>query len=146
HQVSAQLVYEPFDYGSAAVGTNLANLTGGPSFSGYTNPVNGVKWVDMQNTTAGPTEIQISGTGNLAMPTGLEAANGNSGTYGAANTTSARSARVQITPGAFTSGTVYYSLSFTIPTTSTAPASTGAGAFFAVLTDSAGTTTSSPSG
>src|SRR4051812_21770113 len=44
---SAQMVYEPFDYGSTAVGTPLANLTGtSPTFTGYTNPSNSVAWYD----------------------------------------------------------------------------------------------------
>jgi autotransporter-associated beta strand protein len=142
--VAAQLVYEPFDYGSAATGTKLANLTDSPTFSGYQNPSNGINWFEMQNATGSPTEITLN-TPSLSVPVGLAPATGGDARYGTANVTSARSARIQITPGGFTSGTVYYSFSFKV-TDVTGLASTGAGSFFAILNDSAGTTNLSPSG
>ena len=68
-KTSAQLVYEPFDYGTASVGTNLGHTsTGTPDpFSGYINPMVGQAWFDT-NTGIGtgtPFELMIK-SGNLS--------------------------------------------------------------------------------
>src|SRR6266545_7883521 len=110
--VAAQLVYEPFDYGTASIGTNLAHTsTGTPDpFSGYINPMSGTQWFD-GNTGIGtgtPYELSIV-SGNLAptLTSGLPSSAGNSVQYQVASTAS-RSGRLSIAPTAATAGTVYY--------------------------------------
>src|SRR5437773_1497773 len=71
--VKAQLVYEPFDYGSAAVGTKYADLTGTPTFTGYTNPSSGTPWYSLSTGTTGALgtpESVVNGT-SLSAPAGL---------------------------------------------------------------------------
>src|SRR5437868_5305424 len=77
--VAAQLVYEPFDFGSAANGTNLANLSGN---SGYTNPSSGIPWTDMSTAQTG--EITLGNT-NLGGAAGQAPAVGGSAIYANAN-------------------------------------------------------------
>lgn len=64
---SAQLVYEPMDYSTAtrATGTNLANLTGAPTFAGYQNPRNGLNWFDTGTAVAGSGAEQTLSNNNL---------------------------------------------------------------------------------
>src|SRR5207244_8352562 len=79
-RVSAQLVYEPFDYGSASVGTNLSNTSGTPNFSGYFNPMVGPNWFHAHTGvgTAGTTATEISIiSGGLTPSTLLQSATGN---------------------------------------------------------------------
>ena len=114
--VAAQLIYEPFDYGTAANSTNLANTTGTPTFGGYFNPASNQRWFDMSTNGTG-SEITLQNT-NLAAPAGQAPATGGKVDFGNPNSAPpnplSHSARIQITPGAFTSGTVYYSMSFTV--------------------------------
>src|SRR3954447_23763245 len=119
---SGQMIYEPFDYGSSSVGTNLANQTGTlPLFTGYANPMSGRVWTDA-NTTVGSgtiTEVTI-GAGNLtpsaAASQGLAASTGNLAQYNVASTSS-RTARIDLGPGALASGTMYYSMLFRVTDT-----------------------------
>ncbi|HEX8524995.1 MAG TPA: autotransporter-associated beta strand repeat-containing protein [Tepidisphaeraceae bacterium] len=151
-RVSGQLVYEPFDYGTNSIGTNLAHTSTAPAggtdpFNGYTNPMTGTQWFDTNTSAAGnttPTEVQIVG-GNLTptFVSGLQPATGNMTQFNA-NSVASRSARLAIAPTAVTSGTVYYSLRFKI-TDSTNMQVGGAGTYFAGLNDSVGTQTSNPS-
>jgi autotransporter-associated beta strand protein len=141
---SAQMVYEPFDYGSAAVGTPLGNLTGtSPTFTGYTNPSNSAVWYDANTTASGSggSELTLAG-GNLsptiAASQGLPAPSGGMVHFNV-DTTASRSARLQLGPGVVSSGTVYYSMLFRV--TDTTDLNAGGGAFFASLNDSPGTFT-----
>ena len=96
-KVSAQLVYEPFDYGTASVNTNLGHTsTGTPDpFSGYLNPMAGAQWFD-GNTGIGtgtPFELTVQ-SGNLGpnYTTELAPATGNLSNWNNASSTAARSA------------------------------------------------------
>src|SRR5436190_12581903 len=85
--VLAQLVYEPFDYGSAATATNLGNLSAN---SGYVNPSNGIPWTDMQNAAGNTGEITLGNT-SLGGATGQAPAVGGDAVYANANATTSRS-------------------------------------------------------
>src|SRR3954471_24058760 len=71
-QACAQMVYDPFEYGSASAGTNLANLGGtSPSFQGYVNPMNGIPWWDANTTVSGTTGNELilaNPANNLSYP------------------------------------------------------------------------------
>jgi autotransporter-associated beta strand protein len=149
---SGQLVNEPFDYGNAT-GTNLANLTDSPTFAGYTNPSNGLTWfdtgtnvaVDGTSTPFPITEVTI-GANSLGRPSGLAPASGGSAIYDVyANTgttlINSRTPRMQIAPGNFTSGTVYYSVSWKITDLTDL---TSGGAFFMSFNNSTGTQGTGP--
>jgi autotransporter-associated beta strand protein len=106
----AQMIYEPFDYGTnAETGTaaNFSNTTGATAFSGYTNPNNGLPWISA-DTNAG-TDDKIFAGGSLPQITGLAANLGDR--VGSDTHSTARSPRIGIAPAAFTSGTVYSSFS-----------------------------------
>src|SRR5262245_2573530 len=77
-KASAQLVYEPFDYGSTSVGTKLSNLTGSPAFSGYTNPMNGVTWAETSTSVVTSVNEAMILSGNIPTPGALVPASGNS--------------------------------------------------------------------
>src|SRR5689334_9768395 len=108
---SAQLVYEPFDYGSGALtGTaaNFANTTGSTAFQGYTVPSSGMPWFSTGTTAAAATDDLKVLAGNLQVA-GLATATGNMGGSDAFRTV--RTPRVQIAPSGLTSNaTLYYSL------------------------------------
>src|SRR5437868_8152165 len=77
---SAQLVYEPFDYGSASAGTNLAHTSSPPAdpFTGYVNPMVGLPWVDTNTAATGtPTEV-ITSSGSIPTPVTAAPSLGNS--------------------------------------------------------------------
>jgi autotransporter-associated beta strand protein len=134
----AQMIYEPFDYGTSSVGTNLANQTGTlPLFTGYTNPMSGRVWTDA-NTTVGTgtiSEVTI-GAGNLtpsaAGSQGLAASTGNLAQYDVSSTSS-RTARIDLGPGALASGTMYYSMLLRV--TDTTNLNAAGGAFMAAFSD-----------
>jgi autotransporter-associated beta strand protein len=143
-RVSAQLVYEPFDYGTASVGTNLGHTsTGVPDpFTGYLNPMVGQTWFDVQTGvgTGTPHELMIS-SGNLVpgYTSALAPATGNGVTFNV-STSASRPALLAVAPTGVTSGTTYYSFTLRIDDLTNAPVGT-AGAFFAGLTPNTGTTT-----
>ena len=139
--VSAQLVYEPFSYGSAAVGTNLANLTGSPTFAGYVNPMSGTTWFDTNTSTAVAEEVTLAGS-SLAMPSGFYPAVGGSGQINNASPPSGHTARLAIAPFGFTSGTIYYSMAFQVTDLG---AITATGGFFAGFNNTPGTQATNPS-
>ena len=92
-KVSAQLVYEPFDYGTASVGTAVGHTsTGSPDpFTGYLNPMVGQTWF-ATNTGIGtgtPFEVLVN-SGNLTpgYTTALAPATGNSATFTVSSTAS----------------------------------------------------------
>jgi autotransporter-associated beta strand protein len=141
---SAQMVYEPFDYGSTAVGTPLANLTGtSPTFTGYTNPSNSVAWYDANTTASGSGGSELTLAGGNLSPTipasqGLAAPAGGMLRYNV-DTAASRSARLMLGPGVVSSGTVYYSMLFRV--TDVGALNAGGGAFFASFNDSPGSFT-----
>src|SRR5439155_12321072 len=115
--VRAQLVYEPFDYGSAANATTYTNQ-GGPLFQGFTNPSNGLSWFD--GGTTGPALKPILNTAGDLSISGLAASSGGMHDSGG-STQSETVARIGIgTPVSVTTGnnytaasnTIYYSLAF----------------------------------
>jgi autotransporter-associated beta strand protein len=152
-KASAQLVYEPFDYGTNSVGTNLANLTGKPLYRGYRNPMNGENWFDTNTGYAangpGPDDdTENAGVGltinngGLPAPAGLTPSVGNSAQYLVENISS-RSARVAVNPLGITSGTVYFSFNFKITDGTNIPA-TLPGGFFAGFNTPFGTSSTNP--
>jgi autotransporter-associated beta strand protein len=117
----AQMVYEPFDYGSGATvdsatapfPNQYANTTGTPAFQGYQNPTNGLSWLSASNTSAG--DDKIFPTQTIAQISGLAAFAGNDAGNDARNTAT-KSPRLGIGPSPFSSAgdTMYYSLAFQI--------------------------------
>src|SRR5688500_12167736 len=77
---SAQLLYEPFDYGTdaeAGAASNFANTTGTPANGGHTNPTNGLAWYSALNGAASDDHI-FSG-GSMTQVSGLADFAGNRG-------------------------------------------------------------------
>jgi fibronectin-binding autotransporter adhesin len=153
--VSAQLVYDPFFYGSNALSTsnnanglpfnNLANQTGSvatPNFSGYTNPLNGQLWYDSDTNISATNEGKLlSGSLSPTIANGMPTSIGDSAWYG----TSTRSPHLAITgQTGINSGTIYYSGLLTM-TDLTNLAGAG-GAFVASFSQSTGPSTGNPSG
>ena len=145
-KVSAQLVYEPFDYGSASIGTDMSNLTGAngtPAFFGYLNPMSGQYWAD--TGTTGSAAEHVIKSGSLASIPGLQASTGNSD--GTDLLTTARTARLGIGPSGFTTPgtTVYYSFAMQVGDISTlSPSTSATGAIVAAFNNSVGTQTGQP--
>jgi autotransporter-associated beta strand protein len=140
-EASAQLVYEPFDYGTASVGTNLGNV-GPTTFFGYINPMSGNPYaiVSTNAPATGPfTNEATIASGNLNVPTGFVPASGNSLTYSG----SLRSPRIGITAAPFTqasNATMYYSGVLKITDLTNVPVN-AAGVFIAGFNNSVGTQT-----
>jgi autotransporter-associated beta strand protein len=153
-KASAQLVYEPFDYGTNSLvagpgvpagGANqLGNTSGNPTYSGYINPMSGSQWYSTGLAgTSTPYEISlISGNLTPSYTNGLAPSTGNSTEFRVENIQT-RTDRISIAPGALTTqgDTVYYSFAFKI-TDKTNLQVGGAGAFFAGINDAVGTQTS----
>jgi autotransporter-associated beta strand protein len=155
-RASAQLVYEPFDYGTNSLvagpgapagGANqLGNTTGSPTYSGYINPMSGTQWYSNAGSGAGtntPYEISlVSGNLTPGYTNGLQPATGNKVEFQVASIQT-RVDRIGIAPGAFTTqgDNVYYSFAFKI-TDKTNLGVGGAGAFFAGINDAVGTQSS----
>src|SRR6185369_9772357 len=100
--------YEPFDYGAGSVGTPIDNLTGTPSFSGYTNPMSGTTWFQASTSLLSATATNLAITsGNLSLA-GRPASTGNSA--GKSDFQPQVTARLGIVPGGSTqaTGTRYY--------------------------------------
>src|SRR5437868_4131390 len=76
---SAQLMYDPFNYGSNSTGSAFSNPTGTPANGGQVNPRNGQTWFD-QSTNATANESQLL-SGSLTAPTGFPASTGDSVEY-----------------------------------------------------------------
>ena len=113
-RLSAQVLYDPFDYGSSAVGTDLS--TDGTSYTvlGYLNPMSGNNWHTTNGNAAGITGSNVYAVvrpDNLTY-SGFAASTGNSdGTSVTQNGPIVRGPRLQISASPYnTSGTtVYYS-------------------------------------
>ena len=145
---SGQLVYEPFNYGSAAQNTFLAN-SATTTFAGFTNPSNGLQWFDTFTSATTPAADVTITPGNLGATAGLASPNGDSaGITG--NTLSAYTARLAINPvpndssavnAGLTSGTMYYSLQFKVNDITGLPAG---GTFFAGFNNTSSTQTANP--
>ncbi len=153
-KASAQLVYEPFDYGSNSLvagpgvpagGANqLGNTGAAPTNSGYVNPMSGTQWYSTGLAgTSTPYEISIV-SGNLTpgYTNGLVPATGNSVQF-RVDSVQTRTDRIAIAPGALTTqgDNVYYSFAFKINDKTNLGVG-GAGAFFAGINDAVGTQTS----
>jgi autotransporter-associated beta strand protein len=138
----AQMIYDPFDYGSAAAGTNLANLTGtSPSFTGYTNPMNGIPWWDANTTVSGTggNELILANPANNLSKSGLPNSTGSLIQYNVASSPSgasaaaSRTARLNLSNGPVTGGTIYYSMLFRV--TDPTNLNSAGGSFFAAFNE-----------
>jgi autotransporter-associated beta strand protein len=113
---SAQLVYEPMDYSTAtsATGTNLANLTGAPTFAGYQNPMNGQTWFDTGTNGAGAEQtlsnnnLTPTGAGVTLAPSYGGALQYNGGGTAGAHLSTDKNGRIALGQ-TITGGSIYYS-------------------------------------
>ncbi len=152
-QASAQIIYEPFDYGSASIGTNVANLTGSPAYKGYINPMNGLYWYDTNTATTGGTPYEVSlisgSMSNSVTPYLQPSMGGMADAPFAGTSSSTRTPALQLAPTAYTSGTLYYSTEFQVHDLAGALAFNAInpdnGAFFVAFANSSGTQTNNPS-
>jgi autotransporter-associated beta strand protein len=106
-EASAQLVYEPFDYGSNSINKPLDNPGDSTNNGGYTNPQNGYKWFQTGTNTAFGQNQVVSG--NVSSPPGGVAATGNQVLSG-----KNKGSRLQVAGLAFNSGSIFYSLNLNV--------------------------------
>jgi fibronectin-binding autotransporter adhesin len=104
---SAQILYEPFDYGSSAIGTNYANTTGSTAFQGYLNPTTNLPWASALSAASGDPRVIA---GSQPQIGGLAAFVGDRG--GTDALIGSKQPRVGIVSGGFNQPgtTLYYSL------------------------------------
>src|SRR5437870_480242 len=109
-EARAQLVYEPFAYGTSNNGQELGKQGANFSTGGFTNPQNGFNWFDTANTFSGTVTL---GSGDVVGPLGGVAPYGN-GSVSSPGSAIIRAPRLQVAGLGLKTGAAYYSMNLNV--------------------------------
>jgi autotransporter-associated beta strand protein len=142
-RAAAQMIYEPFDYGSASVGVRLSDSATNPTFSGLINPMTGYSW--FAAATGFSANDPVIGAGNLTSPANSPSSSGNSLSLAG----NERGSRLTLNNaggyGQSSGATIYYSTLLKVTDLTNLPSTVNnTGSFIAGLNNSTGTQTTQP--